>query len=377
MFSFSILSAAAEAVAWKHPIEAVSPEGKRLSPRMIFYPRDMPPIAEELEEFMKNPSDLEDGKHIAYSKILEKAVEFDDVPKFYREDSEMVQETPILAPTVPHMLNTAAQVSVGSRDFVLENGPDVFNSSHEDSPQDERGDELTGIYTNGLKAPVILSQSEVARQRAAAEGLKRSGWGKWINSDTPDSTSTTSDFTHSAPSSPAQTRCASRFDDPDVLKSHFIPRARTPTGEAPSKPTVSTAVSMSPPQTEMNRRQKFLSDSSGASGDELPPPGVLLSSKAVPPPAASPVSPSGISGPSDPSSPRRGKGKAAARPKVAAGPDPQEPAKGAGKKATVRSADQEATHPMQTRASRARGLRGVGGSGKKDTCGANGTPSKT
>jgi hypothetical protein len=92
------------------------------------------------------------------------------------------------------LLNTAAQVSVGSRDFVLENGPDVMNSSVEDSPQDERGDELTGMYTNGLKAPVILSQSEIARQRAAAEGLKQLGWGKWINSDAPDSTSTTSDF---------------------------------------------------------------------------------------------------------------------------------------------------------------------------------------
>jgi hypothetical protein len=62
---------------------------------------------------------------------------------------------------------------------------------------------------------------------------------------------------------------------------------------------------------------------------------------------------------------------------VAASPEPQEPTKGAGKKATARSADQEATNPMTTRASRAGGLRGVGGSGKKDTCGANGSPSKT
>jgi hypothetical protein len=48
-------------------------------------------------------------------------------------------------------------------------------------------------------------------------------------------------------------------------------------------------------------------------------------------------------------------------------------------KATARSVDQEATHPMTTRsnASRAGGLRGVGGSGEKDTCGAKGTPSKT
>jgi hypothetical protein len=47
----AILSAAAEAVTWKHPIEKVSPEGKRVSPEMIFFPQDMPQIAEELDEF--------------------------------------------------------------------------------------------------------------------------------------------------------------------------------------------------------------------------------------------------------------------------------------------------------------------------------------
>jgi hypothetical protein len=46
----------------------------------------------------------------------------------------------------------------------------------------------------------------------------------------------------------------------------------------------------------------------------------------------------------------------------AAAPKPQEPAKGACKKASTRTADQEATHPMQTRASRAGGLRSKGGS---------------
>jgi hypothetical protein len=139
------------------------------------------------------------------------------------------------------MLSTAAQVSVGSRDFVLENGPDVMSSSDEDSPQDEKGDELTGVYTSGLKAPVVLSQAEVSRQRAAADVLKKAKWGVWINSDAPDSTSTTSDFTQSAPSSPAIPRSASRFDTPISSK---IPRAQTPTKEVPAKPTVPTAVSI-------------------------------------------------------------------------------------------------------------------------------------
>jgi hypothetical protein len=63
----AILSAAAEAIEWKHPIEPVTSEGKRQSSRIVFYPADMPQIAEELDEFSRNPSELEDGKHIAYS----------------------------------------------------------------------------------------------------------------------------------------------------------------------------------------------------------------------------------------------------------------------------------------------------------------------
>jgi hypothetical protein len=74
------------------------------------------------------------------------------------------------------------------------------------------------------------------------------GWTKWIDSDAPASTSTTSDCSQSVPSSPANTRCPSRFDVPDTLESQVIPRAKTPTGDAPSNPTVSTAVSMCPPR---------------------------------------------------------------------------------------------------------------------------------
>jgi hypothetical protein len=147
------LCAAVEAVAWKHAIESITPEGKRQSPRIVFYAADMPPIAEEFGEFMRNPSDLEDGKHIACAHIAEKIGEFEPLPNFCREDSDMVQSDPVLAAAVPHMLNTAAQVSVGSRDFVLEDGPDIMNSSDEDSPQDEHGEELTGMTPMALKPP--------------------------------------------------------------------------------------------------------------------------------------------------------------------------------------------------------------------------------
>jgi hypothetical protein len=65
------------------------------------------------------------------------------------------------------------------------------------------------------------------------------------------------------------------------------------------------------------------------------------------------------------------KGKAPARAKT-----------GAGKKAATKPAVSEATQPMTTRskskeASRAGGLRSVGGSGQTDTCVAKGNPSKT
>jgi hypothetical protein len=67
--------------------------------------------------------------------------------------------------------------------------------------------------------------------------------------------------------------------------------------------------------------------------------------------------------------------KAAVKPKAAA------TKKGAGKKASSSStADEQATHPMSTRArdaSRAGRLRGEGGSGQKDTCVASSHASKT
>jgi hypothetical protein len=106
----------------------------------------------QLDEFVNNPSELEDGKHIAYARIGEKAGEFETIPKFLREDSESVQSDPVLAAAVPIMLTTAAQVSVGSRNLVSEDGPDVMNSSDEDSPQEEHGEKLEGMYTSGLKA---------------------------------------------------------------------------------------------------------------------------------------------------------------------------------------------------------------------------------
>jgi hypothetical protein len=70
-------------------------------------------------------------------------------------------------------MNIAAQVSVGSRDLDKEDGPDTMNSSDEESLKEEHGDELTGMFTQGCTAPVLLSKSETARQRAAGSAMKR------------------------------------------------------------------------------------------------------------------------------------------------------------------------------------------------------------
>jgi hypothetical protein len=133
---------------------------------------------EALFDFSHNPSEAEDGSHIALAKILEHSAGYASPPCFLREDCSEIQNDPELAAAVPLGLSIAAQVSVGSGDYVSETGPDVMNSSDEDSHQEERGEVLTGMYTSGLQAPVVLSQTEVARQRAeeAQESLRRVAW---------------------------------------------------------------------------------------------------------------------------------------------------------------------------------------------------------
>jgi hypothetical protein len=201
----AILAASVEAVEWKHPIEQISEEGKRKTPRVIIYPVEMPQLEEEMNEFLQDPSELEDGKHIAYSKILEKCAEFESSPRFFREDSSELLSDPEFATVIPSWMNIAAQTSVGGRDLILENGPDTMNSDDEESLKEEHGEVLTGMYTNGLKAPVLLSQSEVAHQMAVASYAKSVGYGKWISSDTQPVTSGT------------------EFRDSDLSRSQSIP----------------------------------------------------------------------------------------------------------------------------------------------------------
>jgi hypothetical protein len=59
--------------------------------------------------------------------------------------------------------------------MVLEDGPDKMNSDDDDALEDERGEVLTGMYTPGMdpkKGPAMLSQAQVAAQKATGHTLK-------------------------------------------------------------------------------------------------------------------------------------------------------------------------------------------------------------
>jgi hypothetical protein len=296
------------------------------------------------------------------------------------------------------------QVSVGTRPLVLEDGPDTMHSSDEDATEEEPGDKLTGVYANGLKSPVYLSRSEVARQKAVASYAKTVGYGKWINSDAPSSTDVSSDFessqpqsvptspivpyrsesrspflplsgtgvsseafSQSAPSSPANTRCGSRFQedfsdflDPDPPAQS---KGRSYTHNSASTSRKGTPVnSDNEDQEELSEDQERCLAHGRRKGSKA-----AGTSVSVPPRSSTPV-PKAAS-PASPVPPIKKK---------------TDTKKGAGKKAAVtlvaEPAVSEATHPMTTRqkASRAGSLRpGVGGSGQKDACVASSHPSKT
>jgi hypothetical protein len=85
---------------------------------VVIYPAEMPQLEEAMNEFSQNPSEQEDGSHIAFSKILGKCAEYESSPRFFREDSDEIRSNPELAAAVPFWMNIAAQVSVGSRVLV-------------------------------------------------------------------------------------------------------------------------------------------------------------------------------------------------------------------------------------------------------------------
>jgi hypothetical protein len=167
----AILSAAAEAVTWRHATEPV--DGPRKGQRIVIHPKDLPQLEQVLST--GDPSiDSEDGHPVAYAAILQAAQSFENPPRFLREDSEEIISNPIWSEKTPECMNLASQVATGNRRRVLEDGPDKIVSEDEDI-EDMKPDEEKNMYTPDMdpsKGPVRLSQAQVAAQKAAAQAQK-------------------------------------------------------------------------------------------------------------------------------------------------------------------------------------------------------------
>jgi hypothetical protein len=167
----AILTAAAEAVTWRYALEPE--EGQRKGQRVVIYPKDLP----QLEQVLSTgdpTTDSVDGHPIAYTAILQAAQAFEKPPIFVKEDSEQVTGNPEMAEKVPEWMNLASQVATGSCRRVLEDGPDKINSDDEER-EDMNPDEEANMYAPGMdpkKGRVMLSQSQVAAQKAAAQAQK-------------------------------------------------------------------------------------------------------------------------------------------------------------------------------------------------------------
>jgi hypothetical protein len=161
----AILTAAAEAVTWRHALEPE--EGPRKGQRVVIYPKELPQLEQVLNTGDPN-IDSADGHPIAYSAILRAAQSFERPPIFLKEDSEQITDNPELVDKVPEWMNLVSQVATGNRRRVLEDGPDKMNSDDEEK-EDVKPDEELSIYAPGMdskKGPVMLSASQVAAQKS-------------------------------------------------------------------------------------------------------------------------------------------------------------------------------------------------------------------
>jgi hypothetical protein len=157
----AVLSAAAEAIAWKN--EALEAPGPRKGPK------DLPHLETVLISGDPN-ADPEDGHPIAYQRVLAAAAEFENPPIFLKEDCDAIIRDPVKAEAVPKWMCVAERIATGSRPRVLEDGPDTIHSD-EDAEEDVEADKELGMYAPGVD-PKVLSKAEVARQLAAARAIK-------------------------------------------------------------------------------------------------------------------------------------------------------------------------------------------------------------
>jgi hypothetical protein len=163
----AILTAAAEAVTWRHALEFE--EKTRKGQRVIIYPKEMTKLTEVLTT--KNPNvDPEGGHQLAYSIILQTAQTHENPPLFMSEDNEQITSNEVMKESVAEWMNTAAKVATRNCRRVLEDGRDVMNSDEDDAIKDVEPDEEKGIYAPGCSSieQARMTQEQAMAQRAAA-----------------------------------------------------------------------------------------------------------------------------------------------------------------------------------------------------------------
>jgi hypothetical protein len=169
----AILSAMAEAVTWRNDASEV--DGPRKGQRVVVYPKELTQLDAVLTA--GDPSiDSENGHPIAYERVLTESQKYEHPPLSLREDSEQIVGDPVMSESVPKWLCMAERVATGNRRRVLEDGNDTWHSDDE-AKEELIPDEEPNAYTPEMdpkKGPVVLSQREAARQRAASQALKKS-----------------------------------------------------------------------------------------------------------------------------------------------------------------------------------------------------------
>jgi hypothetical protein len=201
----AVLTAAAEAIAWKN--EAIEPSGPRKGQRVVIYPKDLGHLEEVLISADPN-LDPVDGHPEAYQRVLLAAAEFEVPPIFLKEDCQTIISDPVKAETVPKMMCLAERIATGSRPRVLEDGPDTIHSD-DDAKEDVEADQELGMYAPGVDpkmGPTMISSAEAARQRAISRAVK-SQMGS-------EATTTDSDFGNSIVSSQVQSPQPTRQPTP-------------------------------------------------------------------------------------------------------------------------------------------------------------------
>jgi hypothetical protein len=164
----AILTAAADAVTWRHALELE--DETRRGQKVIIYPKEMTKLTEVLST--KNPNvDPEDGHQLAYSIILQTAQAYEHPPLFMSEDNDQITSNEVMKESVAEWMNTAAKVATGNRRRVLEDGRDVMNTDEEDAIKHVEPDEENGMYAPGCSSidQARMTQEQVLAQKAAAQ----------------------------------------------------------------------------------------------------------------------------------------------------------------------------------------------------------------